>query len=241
MLISLIIPAFNEEAYLGETLASLNRARARLLAETKLTTELIVVDNASDDSTANVARALGAAVITELQHNVARVRNCGARFSRGHLLIFVDADTVVPETLLLRIASAMSNPSCFGGAVDTNYQPKKLTVRVYLRFWRILGRVLGLAQGATQFCRRDLFFDLNGYDEGLFMGEDVDFYQRLKRSAKQRNGKVILIEDVRVTPSSRRFDQWRFWRTAIWTNPLFILLLRRRREWWQGWYGKAPR
>ncbi len=59
MLISVVIPAFNEEAYMGETLASLNRAKAFLQDEKNLLTEIIVVDNVSDDSTVEVARALG--------------------------------------------------------------------------------------------------------------------------------------------------------------------------------------
>lgn len=241
MLISVVIPAFNEEGYLSETLASLNRAKAFLQGEGGLPAEIIVVDNDSDDSTADVARALSATVARERQHNVAKVRNSGAKLSNGDVLVFVDADTVVPDKLLSRIVEAMSDAACFGGAVDTDYRPMKLTVKVYLQFWRILGKLTGMAQGATQFCRRDLFFALNGYDETLFMGEDVDFHWRLKRIAKRQNGSVVFIEDLRVVPSTRRFDQWRLWRTVVWTNPLFILLFQRRRTCWHGWYKAPPR
>src|SRR5258706_2159067 len=114
----------------------------------------------------------------------------------------------------------MSDATCLGGAVDTDYRPAKLTVKIYLRFWRILGKLTGMAQGATQLCRRDLFFALNGYDETLFMGEDVDFHWRLKRIAKRQKASVVSIEDLRVVPSTRRFDQWPLWRTLVWTNPL---------------------
>jgi hypothetical protein len=155
--------------------------------------------------------------------------------------VFLDADTVVPDELLSRIVAAMLDPCCYGGAVDPAYQPKKITVKVYLQFWRILGRFMGMAQGATQFCRRDLFFALNGYDESLFMGEDVDFYWRLTGLAKRQNGRVISVEDLRVIPSTRRFDQWRLWRTLVWTNPMFILLFQRRKTCWHGWYKAAPR
>ena len=241
MLISVVIPAFNEERYLGETLASLNRAKAFLQGEGGLPAEIIVVDNNSDDSTADVARALGATVASERQHNVAKARNSGAKLSNGDVLVFVDADTVVPDRLLSRIVEAMSDSTCSGGAVDPDYRPMKLTVKVYLQFWRILGKLTGMAQGATQFCRRDLFFALNGYDETLFMGEDVDFHWRLKRIAKRQNGSVVFIEDLRVVPSTRRFDQWRLWRTLIRTNPLFILLFQRRRTCWHGWYKAVPR
>jgi len=241
MLISVVVPAFNEEFYLGETLASLNRARAYLEGERGLQAEIVVVDNDSDDSTANIARALGATVARETEHNVAKVRNTGAKLSSGDVIVFVDADTIVPDKLLSRIVGAMSDDTCFGGAVDTDYRPLKLTVKVYLQFWRILGKLTKVAQGATQFCRRDLFLALNGYDETLFMGEDVDFYWRLKRIAKRQNGGVVLIEDLKVVPSTRRFDQWRLWRTLIWTNPVFILLFRRRSSCWHGWYKTAPR
>jgi glycosyltransferase involved in cell wall biosynthesis len=241
MLISVVIPACNEEGYLGETLASLNRAKAFLQAEGGLPAEIIVVDNDSDDSTADVARSLGATLARETQHNVAKVRNTGAKLSHGDVLVFVDADTVVPDTLLSRIVEAMSDGACLGGAVDTDYRPMKRTAKIYLQFWRVIGKLTGMAQGATQFCRRDLFFALNGYDETLFMGEDVDFHWRLKRIGKRQNGSVVLIEDLRVVPSTRRFDQWRLWRTLVWTNPLFILLFRRRRTCWHGWYKAPPR
>lgn len=241
ILISVIVPAFNEDDYLDETLASLNRAKAFLQNERSLFTEIIVVDNDSDDSTADVARALGAKVARETQHNVAKVRNTGAKLCGGEFLVFVDADTIIPNRLLSRIVEVMSDPTCFGGAVDADYRPLKLTVRIYLQLWRILAKLTGIAQGATQFCRRDLFFAMNGYDEALFMGEDVDFHRRLKRIAKQRKGRVVLIDDLRVVPSTRRFDQWRLWRTLVWTNPLFILLFQRKRTCWSGWYKTAPR
>jgi glycosyltransferase involved in cell wall biosynthesis len=241
MLISVVIPAFNEEDYLGETLAGLDRARAFLLREGTGSVEIIVVDNDSSDSTADVARGFGAAVVTESQRNVARVRNAGARAAVGDVLVFVDADTVVPEVLLRRVAEAVAEPACFGGAVDTDYRPTKLAAKIYLWAWRIAGKLAGMAQGATQFCRRDVFLALGGYDETLFMGEDVDFYWRMKRRAKRQSGGVVFIEDVRVMPSARRFDRWGIWRTLVWTNPLFILLFRRQRSAWRGWYKDAPR
>ena len=100
----------------------------------------------------------------------------------------------------------------------------------------MLGRAAGLAQGATQFCLRDTFTALGGYDESLFMGEDVDFYARMRRHAKHVAGSVRFIDELIVVPSCRRFDQWPLWRTLIWTNPLVIALLRRVRSVWRGWY-----
>jgi glycosyltransferase involved in cell wall biosynthesis len=241
MLISIVIPAFNEEDYLRQTLTSLNNAGELLARESDVMVEVIVVDDASVDSTADIARSLGARVVEGAHQSVAKARNAGGRAARGDVLIFVDADTLVPDQLLLRIAAAMSDRSCAGGAVDTDYRPTKIAVRIYLGFWRVIGRMMGMAQGATQFCRRDVFSALNGFDEKLFMGEDVDFYWRLKRIAKQQHSHVVLVEDLRVVPSTRRFDQWRLWRTLLWTNPLFILLFQRNRTAWDGWYKTTPR
>ncbi|HEX8284093.1 MAG TPA: hypothetical protein VF588_12090 [Pyrinomonadaceae bacterium] len=56
-----------------------------------------------------------------------------------------------------------------------------------------------------------------------------------------RGGRVSFIGDVRGAPSARRFDQWGLWRPLVWTNPLFILLFRRRQSAWRGWYERAPR
>ena len=96
-----------------------------------------------------------------------------------------------------------------------------------------------MAQGATQFCRRDVFAHLRGYDESLFMGEDVDFYLRLRRYGRRTAREVVIVDDLRVTPSCRRFDQWPLWRTLVWTNPLVIAPLRRVKSAWPGWY-EAP-
>jgi glycosyltransferase involved in cell wall biosynthesis len=241
MLISIIIPAFNEADYLGETLASLGRAIVFLRQKEAIAAEIIVVNNDSNDSTAIVAREFGATVVTETWHNVARVRNTGARLANGALLVFVDADTIVPSKLLWRIVEVMAEPTCVGGAVDTKYRPKNLTSKIYLQFWRIIGKLAGMSQGATQFCRKDVFFALNGYDETLFMGEDVDFYWRLKRFPKQQTGSISFIEDIQIVPSARRFDQWGLWRTLIWTNPLFILMFRRSKRVWHRWYKEVPR
>jgi len=98
-----------------------------------------------------------------------------------------------------------------------------------------------MAISATQFCRRDIFDELAGYDETIFMGEDLDFFWRLQKLARRRGLRVAIIRDVTVCPSSRRFDQWPLWRILVWTNPFFLLALRRRRMAWTGWLAKPVR
>ena len=111
--------------------------------------------------------------------------------------------------------------------------------RLYLQAWRLLGRLLGMVQGATQFCRKSAFDRLGGYDERAWIG--VDFYRALRRLARQERRTVRLIRQPRVQPSCRRFDTWPLWRILVWTNPLFIALFRRWKAAWPGWYSDAVR
>jgi len=83
MSISVIVPAYNEERYLGETLKSIQRAKEFLLKKDAVLAEIIVVENGSTDSTSHIALSSGARVVKETKHNVARVRNAGASFAKG--------------------------------------------------------------------------------------------------------------------------------------------------------------
>ena len=152
------------------------------------------------------------------------------------MLVFVDADVILPPTLLDAIHGVMSDPACLGGGVDVDYRPRRRSVRLYLRAWWLLARLTGMAQGATQFCRASVFEEVGGYDETAWIGEDVDFHWSLKRLARKTDRTVAFIRHPRVRPSARRFDKWPLWRILVWTNPLFIALLRRRKAVWRGWY-----
>ena len=239
--LTIIVPAFNEEAYLPSTLDSIHAAAAQLRSRSSVDIDTIVVDNNSRDQTAAVARGRGARVVREPVQGIARARNAGAHHAEGDVLVFIDADVTVPHNLLQEVHAAMSDPDCVGGGVDVDYRPKRLPVRLYLRAWRVLGRLTGMVQGATQFCRRSVFEQVGGYDEKVWIGEDVDFYWGLKRFARRTGRTVRFMRSPRVRPSCRRFDKWPLWRTLVWTNPLFIWLFRRWKTVWKGWYSRAVR
>ena len=241
MQLSIIIPAFNEEAYLPATLDSVQAAAAHLRACVNVDVDVIVVDNNSEDGTHAVALERGARVVHESVQGIARARNSGARRAEGDVLVFIDADVIVPPNLLDVICEAMSAPTCVGGAVDVDYRPRRITMRLYLHAWRLLARFTGMAQGAAQFCRRCVFEQVGGYDEKAWIGEDVDFFWGLKRFAKASKSTVKFIRSPRVRPSSRRFDKWPIWKVLIWTNPLFIALFRRKKNVWSGWYSRPVR
>ena len=238
MKISVIIPAYNEENYLPETLAHLSRAAAVVTHNV----EIVVVDNGSNDNTRRIAESFGSKIFQELERNIGKVRNTGARNSSADVLIFVDADTLVPETLLVRIARALEDDRCLGGAVAVEYAGiKRRSMQLYLRGWKFWGALFNMKQGAAQFCRKGAFDDLHGYDETVFVGEDVEFYWRLSKFARRHHGYLHFIDDQKVTTSGRRFEKIGFWKTLLLTHPVFIYLAWRKKSFWKDWYEKAVR
>ncbi|NQZ69946.1 MAG: glycosyltransferase, partial [Lentisphaeria bacterium] len=95
---SVIIPAYNEEKLLPDTLASL---KEKMSDVTDYSGEIIVVDNNSTDATAEVAKAAGAIVVFEEHRQIARARNAGGQIAKGRYLIFLDADTLPTDGLIL--------------------------------------------------------------------------------------------------------------------------------------------
>jgi glycosyltransferase involved in cell wall biosynthesis len=239
--VSIIIPAFNEAEFLGITLEYLRAAQCHFQEQYRLASEIIVVDNASNDETAEIARQQEVIVAHDPIRNIARARNTGARRARGDVLVFIDADTIVPEETITRIWCALESPSCLGGVIEPLYQPTRRSMRLYLAAWRWYGRRLRMSQGPAQFFRQQSFEKIGGYDESLYVGEDVECIWRLRKLARQRGGYVESIQDIAVRASSRRFDQWPTWRVLLWTNPLFIALFWRSKKAWTGWYKRPPR
>jgi glycosyltransferase involved in cell wall biosynthesis len=238
MKVSVIIPAYNEEQCLPETLERIGRA----LAIAACPSEIIVVDNDSQDETKQVAEGFGAKVVLEREHNISKVRNTGAENSTGDVLIFIDADTLIPETLFQKIFGVMKDKKCFGGAVAVDYEDfQRKWMKFYLLGWKFWGTVFNMAQGAAQFCRKFVFEELRGYDQTIFMGEDVEFYWRLSKFAKLNKGYLYFVEHPKVITSARRFDKMNLWKTLLLTHPIFIRLTWRKKSYWKDWYEKAVR
>ena len=161
MRLSIIIPAYNEEKLLPETLQRINPAMEPLAGEC----ELIVVDNDSTDSTREIAESFGEKVVTESVKNIGAIRNTGADQAQGEVLVFFDADTFIPENLLTVIDEKMRDAKCSGGAVDVDYGNFE---RRWLRFiksaWKFWGSIFNMKQGAAQFYRKKVFEAIGGYD-----------------------------------------------------------------------------
>lgn len=237
MKLSVIIPAYNEEKYIGMTLEHIVAALTGL----DLTSEIVVVDNESTDKTADIAAQFGARVIPETVHVISRVRNAGAEGSNGDILMFVDADTRISPELVAKIVDAMADERCLGGAVSVEFDPcERWWIKYYLLGWKFWEFFFNTKQGAAQFCRRTTFEAVKGYDEKVFIGEDVEFYWRLSKYARKNGGHLRFVKEPKVKTSSRRFNKMKASSIILRTNPI-VVRLNWRRAGWKDWYENTIR
>ncbi|MEO8041575.1 MAG: glycosyltransferase [Acidobacteriota bacterium] len=233
MKISIVIPAYNEEKYLPDTLAALTQALA-LVDDA----EIIVVDNMSTDSTTEIAANCGANVVTESVRNIGYVRNTGANASTGDVIVFIDADSIVRPGVFEKIIAAMSDERCLGGSAAVEYEPieSRIVVIWFMLLWPFLGKLMKMRGGALQFCRAEIFRELGGYDTSIYVGEDIDFHWRLDKLAVKRACFTAFIEEPRVLTSSRRWNKMGLVRMMFFTHPITVLLAWRIRSFWKDWY-----
>jgi glycosyltransferase involved in cell wall biosynthesis len=192
--ISFCIPAYNEERLLPATLASIHRA-SRSLA---LDYEIVVADDASTDSTRDVALAASARVVAIDRRQIAAARNAAARAAHGEVLFFVDADTTV-HAAALRQALALIDVGCVGGGAIPRFDGDvPLWATILLETFGVPYRMLRLSAGAFMFCTIEAFQQSGGFDETVFGGEEVLFAMALKRA-----GRFRLVRD-RVVTSGRK-------------------------------------
>jgi glycosyltransferase involved in cell wall biosynthesis len=195
-MLSFVIPAFNEEAVLGDTLRAVFAA-AGAAGEPF---EVIVVDDASTDRTAEVARSAGAAVVPVRLRKIAAVRNAGARAARGDVLVFVDADTLLSAEVVAGVLAALKRGAVGGGArvrmegAGVPFWGRALTAAVTWAFYR-----LQLTGGCFVYARRDAFEAVGGFDEAYYASEEVHLARALKR-----RGRFVVVPAA-VTTSGRKF------------------------------------
>jgi glycosyltransferase involved in cell wall biosynthesis len=176
-MISFVVPAYNEELELPATLAAL-----RFAAEVAGTEhEIIVVDDASTDATAELARKSGARVVSIDRRHIAAARNAGAREARGDVLFFVDADTRINAEHITGALTALRDGYVGGGARVAMDGEIPRWSRISIRLFTTIYFGVNLAAGAFLFTSRRNFDAAGGFDEQYFVGEEVYFSFALRR------------------------------------------------------------
>lgn len=203
--ISIVIPAYNEEAYLPATLEAIRKAEAHLGEPV----EVIVADNCSTDRTAEVAQSYGAKVVTVTIKSIAAVRNGGVAQATGDIVAFCDADNLVSENLFTEIKAAMDSGRYVGGGIGRVHM-QRLSLGTFLFNWLPL-RMTPLMTGVSMvlfFTTRQTFDRIGGFDVSTLMAEDYEFGCRLKREGRAQGKRYKHLYRASVTVSTRKYDEF---------------------------------
>lgn len=201
--LSVIIPALNEEKYIAPTLQS-------LAEQTCKDFELIVKDGFSTDKTVDIAKEYADLVISKKDISIGDARNQGARYAKGDVLVFVDADTSLDKNALELIAQdfdpydiVLLLPKFGPREEDMRFLPrtKKQLSRFLIGFenyWRkYVDRFCG---GMCMPVDSSTFKRLGGFDRRLRCSEDIEISYRLRKV-----GRVLSDYRVKAYFSIRRF------------------------------------
>jgi len=201
-MISFVIPAHNEGKCLPATLDALIAAAEQVGRPY----EVIVVNDASTDSTSKVASQRGVRVIDVAHRHIAATRNAGVREASGDILFFVDADT---QTNAGAIAAGLSaiEQGAVGGGCHFHFDGQiPWWARILLPIGNVAGRLLTIVGGAFLFCRRADFEAVGGFCERYFALEDMAFVKALKR-----RGRFVIPRETVLT-SNRKLRTMPLWR-----------------------------
>ena len=195
-MISIIIPAYNEEKYIESTLQSIAQ-------QTFKDHETIVVANGCTDKTIEIAKKYPCKIIEIGEPNVRRARNKGAEAASHKILLFIDADTRLSPNTLSTISNEFSRATAVATAL---WQPNHALLRYRLIFGlRNLIHRYHLYHGSaagTIIAWKDNLLNAGGFDSSRNVSETKQMIDKLTE-----NGAYKVINTT-VTVSTRRFEKW---------------------------------
>jgi glycosyltransferase involved in cell wall biosynthesis len=201
--ISIVIPAFNEERLIGESLAQIKSA-AGAFAKIGWETELIVCNNNSTDRTAEIARVAGAIVVFEPINQIARARNSGARSATGDWLVFVDADSHPNAELFADVAEQINSGKCLAGGATIRLDENYFVAGLITRAWNCVSRSFKFLAGSFIFVEAAAFRKIGGFSSELFAGEELELSQRLKKLAREQGRGIVVLHRHPLVTSARK-------------------------------------
>ena len=195
MMISVIIPIYREKERIQEILRSL------LSVENNVSYEVIVVDGDPEGST--IVHVRDSRIITLMAlKGRAKQMNSGATQASGDILLFLHADTILPQNAFQKIAAALADGRYVGGAFDLGFQTHRWIYRLIGKYASLKHRLTRVPYGDQAiFIRKTYFETLGGYADIPLM-EDIELMKRIKR----HGGRIIILSDT-VSTSTRKWEK----------------------------------
>jgi len=216
--ISIIVPAFNEEKLLADSLRQIQSA-ARVLAQRGWSWELIVCDNNSTDRTAEIARAAGATVVFEPINQIGRARNCGAAAASGDWFIFVDADSHPSADLFAEVADKIASGRYIAGGATVRMDEKSFVADALTSLWCWISRWGGYMAGSFIFVEAAAFRQVEGFSRELYASEEIDLSRRLKKLGRATKRRLIILHRHPLKTSARKMKLYS-------TREMFVFFIR---------------
>ena len=210
---SVIIPAHNEEKYIGKCLQAVKSA-AKYVGDAK--TEIIVVANRCTDKTVAIAKHYGAKVVINEEKCIAAIRNAGVREAKGEIIVTIDADSLMTKYSLCEIKFLLDSGNYVGGGTNPKFDRMSVGIAfssayVAMNLIPIMMKNGGYLSGAMFWLYKRDFDVIGGFDETLVSLEDMDFAVRLKKLGDKRGQKYGTLKRSYILTSSRKFDEFGDW------------------------------
>jgi rSAM/selenodomain-associated transferase 2 len=200
-MLSIIVPVLNEADLIADALAALAPSRAR-------GAELIVVDGGSRDGTADIARPLADRVVAAPRGRAAQM-NAGAASARGDVLLFLHADTRLPEDADRIVLAAIARTGRPWGRFNVAIAGRSPLLAVVAFAMNLRSRLTGMATGdQAMFATRDAFARAGGFPDIPLM-EDIALSRRLKHISRP-----LCLKEKAMT-SGRRWEERGVVRTIV--------------------------
>lgn len=210
---SVIIPAHNEEKYIGKCLEAINKA-ANVVSPERV--QIIAVANRCTDSTAAIAEKYGAEVIVNDDKCISSIRNSGVRAAKGRIIVTIDADSVMSENSLKEIKEMLESGKYVGGGTRVKFE--RMSVGIFFSAAYVAANLApamiknkAALSGGMFWCYKKDFDALGGFEESLVSLEDLDFAARLNQLGKSRGQRYGTLKKSYIVTSSRKFDEFGDW------------------------------
>lgn len=206
-MLSIIIPTLNEEKFLPKTLELLQK-------QIPQGCEIIVSDGNSDDKTLSVAKKYGCKTVVSKKRSPAIQRNAGARIAKGDILLFLDADTELPNMFFPNAVDEFERRSLDVASFYFRFHSDKFIYKLATLHGNIMMFLIQLIHpvgvGAALLVRKHIHDEVGGFDERIVMGEDHEYCTEIGK-----HHRFGVIRSAIILFSVRRFELEGVWQ-VVW-------------------------